>query len=93
MDWNNKTELAKLLNNQKYEEAISMFSKEDEWDYQAIEIFVTGFDITKCDLLEPIKDRFLKLEDEKIVDSLSFRSSIRLLTIIEILKSPDKLNR
>ena len=92
MDWNNKTELAKLLNNHKYEEAISMFSKEDEWDSQTIEIFVTGFDITKCDLLEPIKDRFLKLEDEKIVDSLSFRSSIRLLTIIEILKSPDKLN-
>ena len=30
MEWNNKIELAKLLNNHKYEEAISMFSKEDE---------------------------------------------------------------
>ena len=43
MDWNTKIEMVKALNKGNYEEAVSIFSKDKDWDYQTIDMFINGF--------------------------------------------------
>ena len=45
MEWNDKIQMAKLLNNGKYAEAVE-FIKDKEIDAQAMDIFITGFDLS-----------------------------------------------
>jgi hypothetical protein len=78
MTWEEKVEMVKFLNDGNYENAVSYIS-EKEVDNQAMDMFVTGFDLTKMELLNPIKDLILNFDS----GLLNFRSGLRL----EIMKS------
>ena len=75
MDWERKVEMVELLNNGKYEEAVALFGNEREWDDQAVDMFVTGFDLTQCHLLRPIKERI------NAVTTSNYRIALRLAAI------------
>ena len=82
MRWDDLVKLTKLLNNQEYKEAVEFFSKLD-WDDMAISVFVYGFDLTKCELLIPIKDRICSVKTEDL------RVAIRLSLIEETLNKSE----
>ena len=82
MTWEEKVEMVKFLNDGNYENAVSYIS-EKEVDNQAMDMFVTGFDLTKMELLNPIKDFVMNFES----GLLDFRSGLRLETMKEYLKS------
>lgn len=77
MTWEEKCVLVELLNEGDYEGAVSYIS-EKEVDNQAMDMFITGFDLTKMHLIGPIKDLILNFDSEP----LDWRSTFRL----EILK-------
>ena len=81
MTWDEKVVMVKLLNDGDYEDAVSYISQK-EVDNQAMDMFVTGFDLTKMDLLNPIKD-FVMNFDSGLLD---FRSGLRLETMKEYFK-------
>ena len=81
MTWDEKVVMVKLLNDGDYEDAVSYIS-EKEVDNQAMDMFVTGFDLTKMELLKPIKD-FIMNFDSGLLD---FRSGLRLETMKEYFK-------
>ena len=81
MTWDEKVVMVKLLNDGDYEDAVSYIS-EKEVDNQAMDMFVTGFDLTKMELLKPLKD-FIMNFDSGLLD---FRSGLRLKTMKEYLK-------
>lgn len=83
MEWNDKIELCTLLNNENYAESVEFISNKDI-DPQAMDMFITGFDLTKFQMLQPIKDIILSYDSSK----LDWRSSFRLeLLKEELLKS------
>ena len=82
MTWEEKVEMVKFLNDGNYENAVSYIS-EKVVDNQAMDMFVTGFDLTKMELLNPIKDFVMNFES----GLLDFRSGLRLETMKEYLKS------
>ncbi len=61
MEWNDKIEMANLLNNGNYAEAVE-FIKDKELDAQAMDMFITGFDLSQWKLLEPIKSLILSYD-------------------------------
>ena len=75
MTWDDKGEMIRLLNNGMYKEAVDFFGKEKDWDDQAVEMFVLGFDLTQCELLEPIRERITS------VQTYDFRTAMRLAHI------------
>lgn len=77
MEWEDKVNMVRLLNNSLYQEAIDLFSNEEDWDEQAVTMFVFGFDLTKCSLLEPIKERICNATTE------DFKTALRLSLIQE----------
>lgn len=77
MERNDKIELCTLLINGNYAEAVESLMHKDI-DPQAMGMFITGFDLTKFQMLQPIKDIILSYDSSK----LDWRSSIRL----ELLK-------
>ena len=79
MTWEDKGEMIRLMNNRLYKEAVELFSKEQDWDDQAVTMFVFGFDLTQCNLLEPIKDRITKVQTE------DFRTALRLGTVFDFV--------
>lgn len=81
MTWEEKVEMVKFLNDGNYENAVSYIS-EKEVDNQAMDMFVTGFDLTKMELLKPLKD-FIMNFDSGLLD---FRSGLRLETMKEYFK-------
>ena len=83
MEWNDKIQMAELLNNGKYAETVE-FIKDKEMDAQAMDMFITGFDLSQCVLLEPIRSLILSYES----GMLDFRSALRMeLAKEELLKS------
>lgn len=80
MEWNDKIQMAELLNNGKYAETVE-FIKDKEIDAQAMDMFITGFDLSQCALLEPIRS-FILSYDSKVLD---WRSSFRLTFAKEVL--------
>ena len=83
MEWNDKIEMAKLLNNGNYAEAVE-FIKDKEIDAQAMDMFITGFDLNQWKLLEPIRNLILSYDS----GTLDFRSALRLTFAKEkLLKS------
>ena len=83
MEWNEKIELCTLLNNENYAEAVE-FIRNKDIDPQAMDMFITGFNLTKVQMLQPIKDIILSYDSSK----LDWRSSFRLeLLKEELLKS------
>ena len=81
MTWEEKVVMVKFLNDGNYEEAVSYISGK-EVDNQAMDMFVTGFDLTKMELLKPLKD-FIMNFDSGLLD---FRSGLRLKTMKEYFK-------
>lgn len=81
MTWDEKVVMVKLLNDGDYEDAVSYIS-EKEVDNQAMDMFVTGFDLTKMEFLKPLKD-FIMNFDSGLLD---FRSGLRLETMKEYFK-------
>ena len=83
MEWNDKIQMTELLNNGKYAETVE-FIKDKEIDAQAMDMFITGFDLSQYALLEPIRD-FILSYDSRVLD---WRSSFRLALAKErLLKS------
>lgn len=78
MTWEEKVEMVKYLNDGEYENAVTYISGK-EVDNQAMDMFVTGFSLTKMDLLNPIKELIMNFDS----GLLDFRSGLRL----EIMKS------
>lgn len=76
MTWDEKIEMVKFLNNGEYEQAVSYISKK-EVDSQAMDMFVTGFDLTKMNLLNPIKELIMNFDS----GLLDLRSGLRLETM------------
>lgn len=89
MDWNTKIEMVKALNKGNYEQAVSIFSQDENWDSQAIDMFITGFNLSEHRLLEPLKERILNTDSE----DLSFRASLRWETIREAFKGNIKFKK
>lgn len=81
MTWEEKVVMVKLLNDGDYEDAVSYISQK-EVDNQAMDMFVTGFSLTKMELLNPIKE-FIMNFDSALLD---FRSGLRLETMKEYFK-------
>ena len=83
MEWNDKIEMAELLNNGNYAEAVE-FIKDKEMDAQAMDIFITGFDLSQWKLLESIRTFILSYDS----GMLGLRSAIRMeLAKENLLKS------
>ena len=78
MTWEEKVEMVKYLNDGEYENAVTYISGK-EVDNQAMDMFVTGFILTKMELLNPIKELIMNFDS----GLLDFRSGLRL----EIMKS------
>lgn len=83
MTWEEKVKIAELLNNGSYKEAVDELFSSDDIDIQALDMFITGFDLTKIELLIPHKAEILKFD----ASELSWRSNFRLVTIQEHLTS------
>ena len=83
MTWDEKVEMVGLLNNGQYADAVE-YVRDKEIDPQAMDMFITGFDLTKFQMLQPIKDIILSYDSSK----LDWRSSYRLeLLKQELIKS------
>ena len=78
MTWDEKVEMVKYLNDGEYENAVTYISGK-EVDNQAMDMFVTGFSLTKMELLNPIKELIMNFDS----GLLDFRSGLRL----EIMKN------
>lgn len=81
MTWDEKVEMVGLLNNGQYKEAVE-YIRNKEIDPQAMDMFVTGFDITEYELLRPIEDVITSYDS----NSLDWRSGVRLETMKQFLK-------
>lgn len=80
MEWNDKIEMAGLLNNDNYAEAVE-FIKDKEMDAQAMDMFITGFDLSQLKLLEPIINLILSYDG----GMLDYRSALRMELVKEEL--------
>lgn len=85
MIWDEKVKMVGLLNNGQYEEAVE-YIRDKEIDPQAMDMFVTGFDITEYELLRPIEDIITSYGS----NSLDWRSGVRLETMKQFLKKKEK---
>ena len=84
MEWNEKKELCTLLNNGEYADAVE-FIRNKEIDPQAMDMFITGFDLTMYQILKPIKDIILSYDGSK----LDWRSKFRLELLKEKMSNFD----
>ena len=85
MTWDEKVEMVGLLNNGQYADAVE-YVRDKEIDPQAMDMFVTGFDITEYELLRPIENIITSYDS----NSLDWRSGVRLETMKEILKNKEE---
>lgn len=81
MTWDEKVEMPGLLNDDRYADAVE-YVREKEIDPQAMDMFVTGFDITEYELLRPIEDIITSYDP----NSLDWGSGVRLETMKQFLK-------
>lgn len=84
MNWEDKCKMVSLFNEGKYKEAVDLFAKEQDWDDQAIDMFVTGFDLTQRELIEPIRERL------RGVTTGNFLVAVRLAALDKPLKNQQK---
>ena len=84
MEWNEKIELCTLLNNGEYADSVE-FIRNKEIDPQAMDMFITGFDLTMYQILQPIKDIILSYDGSK----LDWRSKFRLELLKEKMSNFD----
>lgn len=79
MKWDKKVKMATLLNKEQYKEAIEMMKEEEDWDSQAVDMFITGFDLSLSHLCGEIKDRLL--EYNSVGMDLTSRLRLEMLKI------------
>ena len=79
MKWDKKVKMATLLNKEQYKEAIEMMKEEEDWDSQAVDMFITGFDLSWFHLCGEIKDRLL--EYNSVGMDLTSRLRLEMLKI------------
>jgi len=85
MKWENKTKMCQHLNNSEYTEATNLFLESIEIiDDQAIDMFISGIELTKECLLKDIDNH--KIIAEKIKDrkSESFKTALRMALYEEL---------
>lgn len=85
MTWDEKVEMVGLLNNGQYADAVE-YVRDKEIDPQAMDMFVTGFEITEYELLRPIENIITAYDS----NSLDWRSGVRLETMKQFLKKKEK---
>lgn len=81
MEWNDKRQMAELLNNGQYQEAVDMLQNDMNWDDLTMEIFICGFDLSQWQLCCAIKDRLCSFNAV-----LHWREAVRLEILIDLLK-------
>jgi hypothetical protein len=85
MKWEDKTKMCQHLNNSEYTEATNLFLESIEIiDEQAVDMFITGIELTKECLSKDIDKH--KIIAEKIKDrkSESFRTAMRMALYEEL---------
>jgi len=79
MTWDDKVEMAQHLNNHEYTEATNLFLRNIEIiDDQAIDMFISGIELTKECLLKDIDSHKIIAEKIKAKKSDSFRTALRM---------------
>ena len=73
MTWEEKEKMATALNSGEPDETIKLLSEAEDWDDQAVDIFVNSFSILESDKLLPIKERFINFDSS----NLGLRGQIR----------------
>lgn len=91
MTWKEKCEMIRLFNNRQCEEAVALFGQQQDWDEQAVDMFVKAMDLTKAELCLPIEDRIQALSVKMLSN---FRSKLRLIMLqCELEKLKEKEQR
>lgn len=91
MNWEDKTKMCQHLNNSEYTEATNLFLESIEIiDDQAIDMFISGIELTK-ECLSKDMDKH-KIIAEKIKDrqSESFRTALRMALYEELTYGGNK---
>ena len=73
MTWDEKVEMVTAFNNDDIDTAVKIFSDADEWDSQALDMFLNSFNILQIEKLLPIKERFIAIN----VDDIGWRAQVR----------------
>lgn len=73
MTWDEKVEMVIAFNNDDIDTAIKIFSDANEWDSQALDMFLNSFNILQIEKLLPIKERFIAIN----VDDIGWRAQVR----------------
>ena len=79
MKWDKKVKMATLLNKGQYKEVVDLMKDEQDWDSQAVDMFITGFDLSWFHLCGEIKDRLL--EYNSVGMDLTSRLRLEMLKI------------
>lgn len=73
MTWDEKVEMVTAFNNDDIDVAVKIFSDANEWDSQALDMFLNSFNILQVEKLLPIKERFIAIN----VDDIGWRAQVR----------------
>jgi DNA-binding GntR family transcriptional regulator len=85
MNWENKTKMCQHLNNSEYTEATNLFLESIEIiDDQAIDMFISGIELTKECLSKDIDNHKIIAEKIKDRQSESFRTAMRMALYEEL---------
>ena len=85
MNWENKTKMCQHLNNSEYTEATNLFLESIEIiDDQAIDMFISGIELTKECLSKDIDKHKIIAEKIKDRQSESFRTAMRMALYEEL---------
>ena len=91
MKWENKTKMCQHLNNSEYTEATNLFLESIEIiDDQAIDMFISGIELTKECLLKDIDNHKIIAEKIKDRQSESFRTAMRVALYEELTYGGNK---
>ena len=85
MKWGDKTKMCQHLNNSEYTEATNLFLKNIEIaDDQAVDMFITGIELTKECLSKDIDKHKIIAEKIKDRQSESFKTALRMALYEEL---------
>ena len=73
MTWDEKVEMVTAFNNDDIDTVIKIFSDANEWDSQALDMFLNSFNILQIEKLLPIKERFIAIN----VNDIGWRAQVR----------------
>jgi hypothetical protein len=86
MNWENKTKMCQHLNNSEYTEATNLFLESIEIiDDQAIDMFISGIELTKECLSKDMNNHKIIAEKIKDRQSESFKTALRMALYEELI--------